>query len=68
MLNHPDAKKFEVTAIVRSEDKAKVLQEKFGVKTVAGSIKDYAFVEKVVQDYHVIFQIVRELLYLFCAN
>ena len=45
---------------MRSEEKAKVLQDKFGVKTVAGSIKDYAFVEKVVQDYHVVFQIVRE--------
>ena len=50
---------------MRSEDKAKVLQDKFGVKTVAGSIKDYAFVEKVVQDYHVIFQIVCESSHLF---
>ena len=59
LLQHPNAKSFEITALVRSEAKAKKL-ESFGVKAVIGSYKDdHALTEKLAENAHVVFQIVR---------
>ncbi|KAI0331857.1 NAD-P-binding protein [Cubamyces sp. BRFM 1775] len=40
LLSHPNHKNFEITALVRNADKAKVLETQFGVKTVLGSLED----------------------------
>ncbi len=63
LINHPKKDTFEVTVLVRSEEKAKIL-ESFGVKTVIGSIKDTALVEKLAEQAHVLFNIVSRLLLL----
>ena len=58
LLKHPNAQSFEITALVRSEDKAKKL-ESHGVKTVIGSYKDdHALTEKLAENAHIVFQIV----------
>ncbi|KAI0090262.1 NAD-P-binding protein [Irpex rosettiformis] len=56
LLAHPKKDTFEVTVLIRSEDKARKL-ETFGVKPVIGSIKDTALVEKLAEQAHVIFNI-----------
>ena len=40
LLSHPNAANFEITALVRNADKAKLLETRFGVKTVLGSLQD----------------------------
>ncbi|KAH9944977.1 NAD(P)-binding protein [Epithele typhae] len=40
LLTHPRAPNFDITALVRSETKGKVLQEKFGVRPLVGSLQD----------------------------
>ena len=58
LLAHPDASTFEITAIVRTEDKAKKLAA-FGVKGVVGSFKtDLDLVEKQSEAAHVVFHCV----------
>ena len=58
LLAHPNASNFEITVIVRSEEKAKKL-ERFGVKTVVGSFKtDLNVVEKLSEQAHVVFNCV----------
>jgi hypothetical protein len=45
---------------VRSEKKAKLLEDKFGVKAAVGSYKtDLALVEKLAEKAHVVFSCVR---------
>ncbi|KAJ3558023.1 hypothetical protein NM688_g1161 [Phlebia brevispora] len=56
LLAHPDAKGYEITVLVRSEEKAKKLQE-FGVKTIMGSFDDNSLVESLAEEAHVIFSI-----------
>ena len=57
LLEHPSASTFDITVLVRSEEKAKKF-ESFGVKTVIGSFKDPALVEKLTGNAHVVFAIV----------
>ena len=58
LLNHPDAKTFEITTIVREEAKAKKL-EPYSVKTVIGSFKtDLALLTQEVEKVHVVFNCV----------
>ncbi|KAI0331856.1 NAD-P-binding protein [Cubamyces sp. BRFM 1775] len=40
LLSHPNAANFDITALVRNANKAKVLEAQFGVKTVLGSLQD----------------------------
>ncbi|KAJ3521950.1 hypothetical protein NM688_g8946 [Phlebia brevispora] len=55
LLAHPSAKTFDITVIVRSQDKAKKF-ESFGVKAVVGSFKsDLALLEKLVEESHIVF-------------
>ncbi|GJE96185.1 NAD(P)-binding protein [Phanerochaete sordida] len=54
LLKHPSADTFDITALVRSEDKAAKLN-KLGVRTVIGSYKDVALVERLSEAAHVVF-------------
>ena len=62
LLNHPDRKSFEITALVRDESKAKTLESKFGVKTVIGSHQDLDKVATQAEAAHIVFNIVRRSL------
>ena len=54
LLSHPGAATFDITAIVRTEEKAKKLQT-FGVKTVVGSFKtDLDLVENLAAEAHAV--------------
>ncbi|KIP10506.1 hypothetical protein PHLGIDRAFT_33875 [Phlebiopsis gigantea 11061_1 CR5-6] len=54
LLARPDAQTFEITALVRSEEKAKKLED-FGVKTAVGSFKNDVLVERLSEAAHVVF-------------
>ncbi|EJF64709.1 NAD(P)-binding protein [Dichomitus squalens LYAD-421 SS1] len=56
ILAHPKANTFEITALVRSEAKAKVLESALGIKTVIGSIQDHAFLTENVEKADVVIQ------------
>jgi len=65
--------KYEFRAIVRSIEKAKLLEEKFGVKTIVGSHSDQALMEKEAAQADVVLAIVsigytRARVYLFPAH
>lgn len=57
LLERPDASKFEITALVRSAEKAEKLA-KFGVKTVVGSLDETAKIEELVGRADYVFQCV----------
>lgn len=54
LLAHPDAPSLDITALLRSVDKAKKL-EAFGVKSVVGSYEETALIEKLSEASHVVF-------------
>ncbi|KAL0061733.1 hypothetical protein AAF712_011405 [Marasmius tenuissimus] len=55
LLSLPNAQaKYEFRAIVRNADKAKILAEKFGVKTIVGSHSDQPLMEKEASEADVI--------------
>lgn len=56
LLARPDADSLEITALVRSEAKARKL-EAFGIKTVLGSIQDTDVLENLASQSHVVFSI-----------
>ena len=62
LLNHPDRKSFDITALVRDEAKAKVLESKYGVKPVIGSHQDTEKVASAAEAAHIVFNIVRHSL------
>ncbi|KAI0331859.1 NAD-P-binding protein [Cubamyces sp. BRFM 1775] len=53
LLVHPNANNFEITALVRSGEKAEVLESQFGVKTVLGSLQDSDKLTQLVADAHI---------------
>ena len=57
LLAHPNADVFEITVLVRSEDKAKKLQA-FGVNAVIGSLGDFELVKQLAENADVLFTIV----------
>nr|VWO96435.1 Alpha-aminoadipate reductase [Ganoderma boninense] len=57
ILAHPKANTFEITALVRAEAKAKALESTLGIKTVIGSLQDYALLTENAENAHVVFQI-----------
>lgn len=59
LLAHPNKQNFEITALVRSADKAKRLESEFGVKTVMGSLQDLDKLEALAENAHVVIQAVR---------
>ena len=58
LLNHPDRKSFDITALVRDESKAKTLESKFGIKPVIGSHQDLDEVATQAEAAHIVFNIV----------
>ncbi|KAI0783871.1 NAD-P-binding protein [Irpex lacteus] len=56
LLTHPNKDSFEITALVRSAEKAKKL-ETFGVKAVVGSLKDAPLVQQLSENAHILFSI-----------
>lgn len=57
LLARADASKYEITALVRSPEKAKKLAT-FGVKTVEGSVKDIALLSHLAEQAHAVFSLV----------
>ena len=58
-MKHPKADTFEVTALVRSEAKAKALESTLSIKTVIGSLQDYGLLTENAEKAHIVVQIVR---------
>ena len=58
LLRHPTFVTSEITAIVRTADKARAV-ESLGVKTVLGSYDDHALLEKQASLSDIVFAIVR---------
>ena len=50
LLNHKDAKNFSIKVLVRNTEKAKLLQEKFGVEVVVGSYADLDKIEELADE------------------
>ena len=59
LLNHPNRDAFAITALVRSPEKAKTLRDTFGVKAIVGTHDEHDKIEKLAEDSHVIFHLVR---------
>nr|VWP01140.1 G protein beta subunit (G protein beta subunit 1) [Ganoderma boninense] len=57
ILAHPKANSFELTALIRIEAKAKALESTLDIKTVIGSLQDYALLAENAEKAHIIFQI-----------
>ncbi|KAH9903077.1 NAD-P-binding protein [Cubamyces lactineus] len=53
LISHPNHKNFEITALVRSADKAKALETQFGVKTVLGSLEELDKLAALAEDAHI---------------
>ncbi|EJD06863.1 NAD-binding protein [Fomitiporia mediterranea MF3/22] len=49
LLNHKDAKNFNINLLVRDPSKAKLLQEKFGVEAIVGSHSDADKIEALAE-------------------
>ena len=61
LLRHPKATTFDITTIVRSADKAKILQDKFGVNAVVGSFHEFDKLASLAEMAHIVFHIVGAL-------
>ncbi|KAI0701895.1 NAD-P-binding protein [Cerioporus squamosus] len=57
LLEHPSADTFDITVLLRSEGKAKILESQFGVKAVIGTYQDYDKIESLVEDAHFVFHL-----------
>ncbi|RPD68447.1 NAD(P)-binding protein [Lentinus tigrinus ALCF2SS1-7] len=55
ILTHPKANTFDITALVRDADRAKLLESKFGVKAVVGSLKDADKLTDLAEGAHLVF-------------
>ncbi|OSC98272.1 NAD-P-binding protein [Trametes coccinea BRFM310] len=54
LLQHPDAKRFEISTLIRDSAKAKILEETFGVKTTLGSIADQDKLTALAENAHIV--------------
>ncbi|GJE97531.1 NAD(P)-binding protein [Phanerochaete sordida] len=54
LLAHHNAHTFDITALVRSPEKAKILKERFGVHSAVGSFEDTALLEQLSANAHVV--------------
>ena len=61
-MKHPKAVTFEITALVRSEAKAKALESTLGIKTVIGSLQDYGLLTENAEKAHLVVQVVRSII------
>ncbi|CCM05823.1 uncharacterized protein FIBRA_08057 [Fibroporia radiculosa] len=55
LLHHPSADTFAITVFTRSAEKAKLLEESFGVKAVVGTHADHDKLEALAEESHVVF-------------
>ncbi|RDX57050.1 NAD-P-binding protein, partial [Lentinus brumalis] len=55
-LAHPLARTFDITALVRNPESGKILESKFGVKAVVGSLKDLDKLTELAEGAHLVFQ------------
>ena len=62
LLAHSSAKSLEITALARSEEKAKQL-EAFGLKTAVGTIQDVELLESLASQAHIVFSIVSRAIF-----
>ena len=58
LLNHPRSDTFDITALIRSPEKANTLNDKFGVKAVVGSHAELDKIEELAEGSHVVFHLV----------
>lgn len=58
LLNHPEAPSFNITALVRSSDRAEKFKSIFGINTVIGSHSDSPLMEKLASEADVVFAMV----------
>ena len=58
MLTHPSASTFDITALVRTEEKAKKVRELAGVKTLIGSLEDAELMTSTAAKFDVVLQMV----------
>ena len=65
LLNHKDAKNFDIKVLVRNAEKAKLLQEKFGVQAVVGSHADLDKIEALAEEADYVITTVRKVLLFF---
>ena len=65
-LKHPDASSFNITALVRSPEKAEKLKA-FGVNSVVGSHSDTPLVEELTEQADVVIAVVRTG-YIICVQ
>ena len=63
LIEHSKAVSFELTTLVRSAEKAKILQDKFGVKAVVGTFQDLDKISDLAKNAHVVFHLVRGFVY-----
>ena len=56
ILAHPKAHSFDITALVRSEAKAKAIENALGIKTVIGSLQDHALLTERAEQADVVLQ------------
>ncbi|KAI0368803.1 NAD-P-binding protein [Pilatotrama ljubarskyi] len=56
LLEHPNHDSFEIVALVRNAEKAKLLETKFGVKTVLGSLQDLDKLSTLAENAHIVIQ------------
>ncbi len=61
LLKHPSASTFDITALVRNEDKARILESKFPVKVVRGTHQDFDKLEALAENAHVVYHCVGTL-------
>lgn len=59
LLAHPNAGTFEITALVRSPEKAITLKSKFGVNVVIGTHQELDKIHDLAMQSHIVFHLVR---------
>ncbi|KAI0737098.1 NAD(P)-binding protein [Daedaleopsis nitida] len=57
LLSHPSANTFDITALVRNADKAKILESKFAVKAVVGTHQELDKIHDLAVQSHVVFHL-----------
>ena len=65
-MRHPEKatrSQWDITALVRNADKAKILQSQFGVKTVVGTLQEYDRIAELAEQSHVVLNIVSGIPY-----
>lgn len=54
LLEHPKASTFDITALVRKAEKAKLLESKVPIKVVVGSLEELEKLSELAENSHVV--------------